>query len=238
MSLLERSRLLAARTAIIKDSEGLVENTKAFRSRADKFELVTAEVRAAAGRVRLLRARGVNVSVAITPAAGIRRNLEEWRNALAADDAAVSAPAHAVQRKLVDPTTKLAASLHDAAVDAWALHVRARLRVVPADTLVISAKLPDQIAKVAAYRSIYERAEAVGRKLPTSNADIDLFETYANQCQEAATAVESQLIPPAVQAFFKAASSHAGAAIEQLTPEVLVFLESHNLMPRYRIRNV
>ena len=213
MSLLERSRSLAARTAILKDAEGLVGKTKAFASRADRFETIAGELRAAAGRVRLLQARGVAVSAASAAASapGIRRNIAEWRSAVADDDAAISAAERAVQPKLIDPTSKLAKSLSDAATTAWNAHVRARLPMVSADLLAMMAKLPDQAAKVEAFRATFDRAEAVGRKLPVSDADVDLFETYATQCQAAVTALDDQSISPAILAFFKAASSPAGA---------------------------
>ena len=168
---------------------------------------------------------------------GIRRNVTEWRSAVAADDAALSAANQAVQPKLIDPTTKLAKSLLDAATTGWAAHVRARLPVVSDDLLAVMAKLPDQVAKVDAFRSTFDRAEAVGRKLPINDADIDLFETYTSQCQEAATALEDKSISRSVLAFFKAASSPAGAGIGLLTPEVLAFLQSRGLMGRYRIRS-
>jgi hypothetical protein len=237
MSLLDRSRSLATRTVVLKDAEGLVAKTKAFGSRADRFETITGELRAAAGRLRLLRARGVVVSAATPTASGIRRNVADWRSAVASDDAAISAPSQAVQPKLIDPTTKLATSLTDAATTGWAAHVRARLPIVSADLLAMLSKLPDQVDKVEAFQSTFGRAEAVGRKLPVSDADVDLFETYAGQCQAAATALEDQSISPAVLAFFKAASSPAGAGIGLLTPEVLAFLQSRGLAGRYRIRS-
>ena len=239
MSLLERSRSLTARMTILKDTEGLVGKTKAFGSRADKFETIAGELRAAAGRVRLLQARGVAVSAATAVAAapGIRRNITEWRSAVAADDAAISAADRAVQPKLIDPTTRLARFLTDAATAGWTAHVRARLPIVSADLIGMMSKLPDQAAKVEAFRSTFDRAEAVGRKLPVSDADVDLFETYATQCQAAATALDDQSISPAVLAFFKAASSPAGAGIGLLTPEVLAFLQARGLTGRYRIRS-
>jgi hypothetical protein len=237
MSLLERSRSLAARTAILKDAEGLVAKTKAFGARADSFEKIAAELRAASGRVRLLQARGVAISTATAAAPGIRRNVAEWRSALLADDAAISAANQAVQPKIIDPATKLARSLTETATADWAAHVRVRLPIVSADLLAISSKLPDQAPKVEAYRSTFERAEAVGRKLPASNADLDLFQTYANQCQEATNALEDQPISPSVLAFFKAASSAAGAGIGLLTPEVVAFLQARGLTGRYRIRS-
>ena len=80
MSLLDRSRSLATRTLVLKDTEGLVGKTKAFGSRADRFETIAGELRAAAGRVRLLQARGVVVSAATPTASGIRRNVADWRS--------------------------------------------------------------------------------------------------------------------------------------------------------------
>lgn len=238
MSLLEKSRSLAARAATLKDAEGLAQKTQAFGIRADKFETIAGELRAAAGRVRLLQERGVATSAATAAVPGIRRNFAEWRSAIAADDAAILAASQAVQPKLIDPTTKLAKSLIDAATAGWAAHVRARLPIVSADLIATLSKLPDQLAKVEAFRSTYERADAIGRKLPVSAADIDLFETYANQCQAAAAALEEESISPAVIAFLKAASSPNGAGIELLMPEVLVFLQARGLTNRYRIRSL
>jgi hypothetical protein len=238
MSLLERSRSLAARTATLKDAEGLVAKTKSFRSRADQFETITSELRVAASHMSLLQARGVAVTAAIATVSGVRRNITEWRTALAADDAAVSAPDQAVQPKLINPITKLSRSIIDATTAGWAAHVRARLPIVSADLLATLLKLPNQGAKVQAFRSTFERAEALGRKPPANDAGIDLFETYASQCQAAATALEEESISPAVLAFFKAASSPAGAGIGLLTPEVLTFLQSRGLADRYRIRSI
>jgi hypothetical protein len=239
MLLLERSRVLAARTAKLKNTEGLVAKTKEFGVRADRFETIAGELRAAAGRVRLLQARGVVVSAstALATASGIRRNVAEWRSAVTANDAAISAPNQAVQPKLIDPTIRLATSLTDAAATGWAEHVGARLPDVSPDLLALLFKIPDQAAKVGAFRSTFDRAETVGRKLPVSDADIDRFETYASQCQAAAATLEDQSISPEILTFFKAVSSPAGAAIGLLTPEVLTFLQSRGLTARYRIRS-
>jgi hypothetical protein len=237
MSLLERSRSLAERTSVLKDSEGLVEKTKAFSSRANQFVLIIAQLRASAGGVKLLQAHGVAVKAATSPAAGIRQNVADWRVALAIDDAAISAPGQAVQPKLIDPTNRLSRSLEEAALAGWIAHVKARLPIVSEDLLAVSSTLPEQTAKVVAYRSTFERAEAAGRKLPASSADIDRFQTYANQCQQAVTELENQSISPAVVAFFKATSTPAGATLGLLTPEVLEFLRASGLVARYRIRN-
>src|SRR4051812_37375888 len=83
MSLLERSRELAVRTAVLKDAEGLVAKTQAFASRADRFVTLTGELQVAAGRLRLLRARGVMVNISTSAASGIRGNVTDWRNAVA-----------------------------------------------------------------------------------------------------------------------------------------------------------
>ena len=76
----------------------------------------------------------------------------------------------------------------------------------------------------------------MGRKTPVSNADVELFETYATQCQAAAIALGEQSFPPTFLTFHKAASGPAGAGIELLTPELLAFLQEHGLTGRYRIR--
>ncbi len=237
MSLLERSRSLAARTSLLKDSEGLVEKTKAFASRAEQFAGLTAELRASAGRVRLLREHNVTVKVATSSAAGIRRSIVEWRANLTKDDTAISSPGQAVQPKLMDPTTRLARALAEAAASGWTEHVKATLPVVSEDLLAVSSKIPEQKAKVEAYRSTYQHAESVGRKLPASNADVERFQVYAGQVQQAATELENQSISPAVLAFFKAASMPAGAPLALLTPEIRDFLQSSGLENRYRIRS-
>jgi hypothetical protein len=118
----------------------------------------------------------------------------------------------------------------------WRGHVAARAPSVNAEVLQVLSTigpLKVQVGRVAAgLRALNDHAD----RLPSTDAEVDAFETQARAVQTMWDAFDTDHLPPDVLHFLKDAGSNAGASIDALTDGVRAWLQSNGLAPSFRVR--
>lgn len=99
----------------------------------------------------------------------------------------------------------------------------------------IVQSMPDNIAAFRNYTQLYQRFNKYRNLVPSNIQEIE--EVLA--CSEQLTAIkfqENDDVPGPVKAFFNATSSGSGANLDFLTPEVVEWLRSNNMLANYVVR--
>jgi hypothetical protein len=237
MSLLERSERLGRDIESLKTAKVLANQVEAIRGRADSFEQAVVKLRAAAQRAAGLGARGVDVTIDVSAASGVRHHIEAWRADVAKDpSAALGAGGQAVKSKMIDPVVKIADSLLTAATVAWRAYAKQKLPRINGDTLNLLEGLPGQKLAVRSFRELHRRVLDLAEVLPETAGEYDRFDTLTVQCAKAWRDLDASDLPDAVRRFLRDAGSPAGAPLTALTPEVLSWLDQHRLTETFRIK--
>lgn len=234
MTLIERSRAFATTATELDGLRKAANLVSAVGSRATQLESSLAKLRLAAGQLRLLRRRGVPVTVDLSPAAGFAHYLAALQAATAADPAAITAPE--VSSRTLTPLGTFTKTIGDACEEAWRTHVTASLPRVGADLIPVLARVPAFRAKVERFQKQQASAKAFAETLPRSAADIDAFRRTAADCHAAWDALDAVGIPPRVTQFLRAATSEAGAGLDSLDQEVTDWMAAQDLGRSFVIR--
>ena len=97
-------------------------------------------------------------------------------------------------------------------------------------------EIPEFEKVVKKIRLLVEELDEAAQYVPTTNSELSNFEETAEALREALEEVYSDEYPPAVIEFLRAANTRRGAALSQLTPTVLQWLEDHDKMDGFRIQ--
>ncbi len=237
MTLLDRSRALAADVTELLARKSMADQVKAVAARRQAFGEARQMVMVSAAKRGALRRRGILDAADITSATALRRSVEAWKGQVAADPSQIVAPNSTVQTLIVQPLRSLAKRIDEATAAAWAAHVEDHLPHVARDTLTLRERLPGMKAKVEAFREAYSRASDLAKAVPTSDAGFAQFEARSAACREAWTALEGEALPDDVRRFLHAAGQPGGASINMLlTGETLEWLRSQDLVDHFRIK--
>ena len=233
--MLERSEQLAAEVVEINALGAIAHQAEAIRSRATQFEEALAELRLRAGSARQLRDRGMGVEAEVQAAVGVRHSLSQLLDAVTADPAVILG-AKDIQPKMLAPLGRIAASLQEAANQAWGRYVRQRLPAVSGDLLDALSRVPALRPKVEDFRGLRDRALTSAARAPSKAAEFDVMEVLIAQCNEAWRDLDARDIPQDVLVFFREVTAPRGASLLRLTPTVLAWLEEHGLVEAFGIR--
>lgn len=234
MTLIERSRAFATDVTELDRLQKTADLVSAVGSRAEQLEFSLAKLRLAVGQLRMLRERGVAVTVDLSPSAGFAHHLANLADAAAADPAAVTAPE--VKTRTLNPLGTFTKTITDSCKEAWGAHVKARLPRVGTDLIPVLARVPALRAKVERFRTLQASAQDFAETLPTGAGDVEAFHRTAADCQAAWDALDAEAIPPRVMQFLRAATSEAGAGLDSLDQEVTDWLEVQDLCRSFVVR--
>lgn len=120
--------------------------------------------------------------------------------------------------------------------ETWERMLKERAVGLPKQTLDSLENVPGQKSKVARVRKLVQEVNEI--PIPETEAHFQEFERLCIELSEAVAGIKDENIPEAVLAFFRSSTSHRGATLEDLTEDVLVWMEEHNLTDSIRIRFV
>lgn len=237
MTLLDRSRALAADVTDLNARRNMADQVKAVRARREAFEEVRGLLTVASAKRAALGRHGVDVAMDLGAVQPLIRSLKDWKASIAADPSEIVTPSQTVQSTLIGPIKSLARRIEDRSAQAWSAHVQESLPQVSDETLKLRERLPAMKRKVDHLRETLARAKELAAAPPTSEAGFVQFQTRATACRDAWAELEGEALPDEVRRFLKAASQPAGASIDLLfAGETLDWLQRQGLVDHFRIR--
>jgi hypothetical protein len=235
--LLSNSRAVRERLTNIESAKANVEEAMALSAKGKELEKLAAKVLTISGRNRILREQGVSRSAnfEITSVLQIV-SLSSQRFA----EAPKSTTLVGGQRwtKLVSALENLATSADTLQKQDWVAHFASRLFAgVPPEQRkqTIVESLPENKLALDSYARLYQRFNRYRNAVPTTTDEFDKVHEWSNELG-AIQFVENDDVPGPVKAFFNAISSGSGASLEFLTPEVVGWLRTKNMLVNYVVR--
>lgn len=95
--------------------------------------------------------------------------------------------------------------------------------------------LPKNLEALGLYRSLYKRFAQYRNSVPGTAEELDEVQACSRELSEIRF-VENDDVPVAVREFFNATSSGSGANLDLLTPEVIEWLRTNNMLNNYAVR--
>lgn len=95
--------------------------------------------------------------------------------------------------------------------------------------------LPKNVEALGLYRSLYKRFSYYCSSIPSSTGELNEVQDCSRQLSEIQFVMNDD-VPGVVRAFFNATSSGGGASLDLLTPEVIDWLRTNNMLNNYAVR--
>lgn len=99
----------------------------------------------------------------------------------------------------------------------------------------ILMSLPENQAALGLYRRLYRQLSQYRNSVPVAVEELDDLQACSRELSEIRF-VENGDVPVAVREFFNATSSGSGANLDLLTPEVIGWLRTSNMLNNYAVR--
>lgn len=227
-----RARLMRAEAA----SSG-IEEAQALATKRNELQALAARVEMLARRNTLLWEEGIPLSPI--------PNIDRTRQVISQINARFAeAPKAATlvdkQRwsKLVSTLTEFAASTEMLQREDWRAYFSSKLfGGVPPEQRrqTILQTLPENRKALERYTNLYQRFNQYRNTVPNTVEALRELHSCSNQLANIQF-VENDDVPTSVRAFFNATSTGTGASLDFLTPEVIEWLRTNNMLANYVVR--
>ena len=235
--LLSESLAVRERLTSIEFAKTNVEEAMALSAKGKELANLAAKVQTISVRNRLLRDQGVSRSSKLDITSVLQIvSLSSQRFA----EAPKSTTLVGGQRwtKLVSALESFSTSADTLQKQDWVTHFASRLFAgVPPEQRkqTIVESLPENKLALDSYARLYQQFNRYRNAVPPTADEFEKVREWSTELA-AIQFVENEDVPGPVKAFFNAISSGSGASLEFLTPEVVGWLRTKNMLVNYVVR--
>ncbi len=235
--LLDESRAVRDRLTRMEAAKTSVVEASSLSAKANELKIWATKVQMLSDRNRLLREQKIarSSSLDVTPVLQII-SLSSQRFA----ESPQSSTLVGGQRwsKLVTALGEFSTAAETLQKQDWVKHFASRLFAgVPPEQRkqTIVQTMPDNKVALETYTRLYQRLNKYRNAVPASAEDFDDVQLCSDQLA-AIKFQENDDVPGPVKAFFNETSSGFGASLNFLTPEVVDWLRTNNMLGNYVVR--
>lgn len=232
--LLNEIDALGKRIDAYRELQEIAGECDRFETRAGQLEQVAATLRAPVGAVALLKNSGIDVAVKVS-AGGLLATTAEMKQSLATQRSAAVSDTSGFGQKFKKPLEGVCTEIGSAARDAWERHVDATWPTVNREMMNILKKLRGFRESVTKILELDGRKDSHRARLPSSEDDIRQYCDAVRALQDALKSLGSEDLPDHVLRFVRLAGLN-GFPLDGLTPEILEWLRSHDLLGQFVVK--
>jgi hypothetical protein len=232
----ERAERLVAVLAR-RDTLGLdVRRVDSFQTRETQLRNAVDRVAPLARACALIRIHGEPVAGAAEHVAAAMQHVAALRKLYDSDRDAFIDSRRAEFRRLGPVLDQACERVEAAALAAWRRFLDRHRPALSGETLNVLSGIPAYAVHVRTIRDLGQRLTRLGDRLPTGEEDFVGVAQIEVRIQQAWDALDSAALSPAVVEFLRASAAGSGAPLALLTPEVLKWIEEHDLGEGFYVR--
>jgi len=234
--IIERAECLAAALTRRDTLRGDVRRVDSFQTREMQLRNAVNRVAPLARACALLRTRGELVPGAAQQVAAAVQHVTALRRLYESDRDAFIDPRQAEFRRFETILEQACVQVQAAVVAAWRRYLARHRPALSGETLNVLSGIPTYAVHVRTIRDLGQRLTQLGDGLPTNEEDFARVAQIEARIREAWDALDSAALSPAAVEFLRASSTSSGAPLALLTPEVLKWIEEHDLAQGFHVR--
>jgi len=241
VSLIERSRELAAQLHRLGQLKDHASQAVHFEKRADELTIAASQLIPVSKTFEVLKALNLDFqSLAELSLSAWNFRFSELRSRYALDAQCILDPTPGEDARAVflNPLKNLPVKIRTALTLEWAAWSKLQIPPISDDLLSVLAAVGSMKPKVEKLRVLKRTAVDTTARLPASKADLDAFLVGIASIRQAWEDLAGDGIPKEVIDFLRAAGRSDGAPVEQLTSPILEWLRTHHLDQTLRIRMI
>jgi hypothetical protein len=235
--LLDEARNVHARLTRAEVASSGIEEANALSAKRDELQALAARIMMLTSRNTLLRAEGIP----LTPIPNVdkaKQVITQSRDRFVELPKASTLTSGKRWTRLVTTLTELKNSAETLQNQDWKNYFSSKLfGGVPSEQRkqTILQALPENRQSLERYTSLYQRFNQYRNTVPSTVEALREVHTSSKDL-EGIQFVENDDVPTPVRAFFNATSTGSGANLDFLTPEVIEWLRTNNMLANYVVR--
>lgn len=238
-TLFDRIESARQQATVLVKRRGEKDQAKRFEDRGQQLRGPAAQLKAVALHATVLKHAGVAINTLdADQLARWKARLQGLLDEFERDPSSIldPAPGEDARKVLLEPLKQLPSDVANTLIQEWQSWLREQAPAIPSELLDVLSVVPSLGPAVREIRSADAAVRVAGKSLPNDSGAVDAIKATASRLQALWDQLSSGGIPEEVVIFLRAAGQRDGAPYALLTPDVLRWMQQHDLLITLKIR--